>query len=92
MRSSEKDRPDVDQSPLQGRTVLITEKHRNRRIKGDGTLTIPPIVRKSVGLEMDWRDILPRDPVQVGDVWEADAETIARRLAVYLESGSRTFS
>lgn len=90
VRSSEKERPDVDQSPLQGRTVMITEKRRSRRIKGDGKLTIPPLVRKSVGLEMDWRDILPREPVRVGDVWEAEAETIARRLAVYLESGSRT--
>jgi len=90
VRSSEKERPDVDQSPLQGRTVQITENRRSRRIRGDGLLTIPPMVRKSVGLEMDWRDILPREPVRVGDVWEADAETIARRLAVYLESGSRT--
>jgi len=90
VRSSENDRPDVDQSPLQGRTVTITEKRRNRRIRGDGRVTIPPIVRKSVGLEMDWRDILPRDPVAEGDRWEADAEMIARRLAVYLESGSRS--
>lgn len=90
VRSTENDRPDVDQSPLQGRTVTIVEKRRSRRIRGDGSVTIPPIVRKSVGLEMDWRDILPRDPVHIGDVWEADAEMIARRLAVYLESGSRS--
>ncbi|MHC4450240.1 MAG: hypothetical protein ACYS0E_08905 [Planctomycetota bacterium] len=90
VRSTENERPDVDQSPLQGRTVTIVEKRRSRRIRGDGTMTIPPIVRKSVGLEMDWRDILPRDPVHIGDKWEADAEMIARRLAVYLESGSRS--
>ncbi|MHC4938832.1 MAG: hypothetical protein ACYTHK_07685 [Planctomycetota bacterium] len=90
VRSSENERPDVDQSPLQGRTVTIIEKRRSRRIKGDGSMTIPAIVRKSVGLEMDWRDILPRDPVHVGDTWEADAEVLARRMAVYLESGSRS--
>jgi len=90
VRVSGKDRPDVVQSPLQGRTVIISEHGRNRRVRSQDNMNIPTIVRKSIGLEMDWRDILPRDPVQVGDKWEADAQRIAHRIAVYLDSGTRS--
>jgi len=90
VRVSGKDRPDVDQSPLQGRTVIISERARNRRVRSQDNMNIPTIVRKSIGVEMDWRDILPRDPVQVGDKWEADAERLAHRIAVYLDSGTRS--
>jgi hypothetical protein len=90
VRVSGKQRPDVDQSPLQGRKVTITERGRTRRVKCTEGLVVPPIVRKSVGVELDWRDILPREAVKVGDKWEADAERLARRIAVYLDSGTRS--
>ena len=89
VRNSERGRPDVDQNPLQGHTVIITERRRSRSIRATKGLAIPPFVRKTVGIEIDWRDVLPRERVQVGDAWEADAEAFARRLAPYLDSGSR---
>ena len=48
-------------------------------------------VRKTLGMEIDWRDVLPREPVYVGDRWEADAEAVARRIAPYLDSGSKSY-
>lgn len=90
VRLSGKERPDVDQSPLQGRKVIITERGRVRRVSSVDNLVVPQIVRKSIGVELDWRDILPREPVKVGDKWEADAERLARRIAVYLDSGTRS--
>jgi len=90
VRTSERDRPDIDQSPLQGSTVRITERRRRRSIRGEKGKVIPVFVRKTVGMEIDWRDVLPRDPVAVGDAWEADAEAITRRMAPYLDSGTRT--
>jgi len=89
VRDSERGRPDVDQNPLQGRTVFITERRRSRSIRAEKGLPVPTFVRKTVGIEIDWRDVLPRERVQVGDVWEADAEAFARRLAPYLDSGTR---
>ena len=95
VRTSERARPDVEQSPLQGATVTITEKRRRRSIRaktirGEPGVNIPSFVRKTVGLEIDWRDILPREPVKVGDIWDADSEAVTRRMAPYLDSGSRS--
>ena len=89
VRTSARGRPDVDQNPLQGRTVTITERRRRRSVRAGKAVKIPSFVRKTIGIEIDWRDVLPREPVAVGDAWEADAEAFARRLAPYLDSGSR---
>ena len=68
--------------------MTITERLRRRSVRAAKGLKIPSFVRKTIGIEIDWRDVLPREPVAVGDAWEADAEAFARRLAPYLDSGS----
>jgi len=90
VRASDRARPDVEQSPLQGAKVTITEKRRRRSIRAGKGVSVPGFVRKTVGMEIDWRDILPRESVAVGDIWDADCESVARRMAPYLDSGSRS--
>jgi len=89
-RDSETDRPSVYQSPLQGREVKIVERRRRRDVKLQGRGAMDPIVRRTVGLELDWRDVFPEDPVRPGDAWDAEAGALGRRLAAYLNCGSRT--
>jgi len=90
VKSSDQDRPTVFQSPMQGRTVLIRERRRRRDIQLEGRGSVDPIVRRIVGMEMDWRDIFPDHPVGVGDSWDGDSVALARRLAAYLSCGTRT--
>ncbi|MEM8884096.1 MAG: hypothetical protein AAGD14_08520 [Planctomycetota bacterium] len=90
VRDDDRGRAQIDRSPLQGHELTIKENLRSRRVRSKLPFTIPPLVRKSIGVEMDWRDILPREPIQVGDRWQADAESIAARLAPYFDSGNRS--
>ncbi|MDH3592366.1 MAG: hypothetical protein OER88_10835 [Planctomycetota bacterium] len=82
-------RKTVSQSPLQGRVVKIRETQRRRDIKLEGRGTIDPLVRRTVGMEIDWRDLLPDDPVKPGDQWNPEVTTLSRRLAAYLNCGPR---
>ncbi|MHC4550845.1 MAG: hypothetical protein ACYTEZ_18980 [Planctomycetota bacterium] len=89
-REAAEARPNVYQSPLQGREVVVRERNRRREVKLDGRGVVDPLVRQTAGIEIDWRDIFPEDPVGPGDVWDADATALSRRLAAYLQSGSRS--
>ncbi|HEX5137644.1 MAG TPA: hypothetical protein VFY93_11760 [Planctomycetota bacterium] len=89
-RGADDARPDVYKSPLQGQKVQIMERGHRREIKTAGKGAIDPIVRRTVGMEIDWRDILPEDPVLPGDTWEADAGALSRALGAYLNCGSRS--
>ena len=51
---------------------------------------IDAVARRTIGIEMDWRDILSDDPVAPGDTWTADSAAVARRLAVHFDCGART--
>lgn len=82
--------PSVHQSPLQGRTVIMTERRRRRDVKLQGRGSVDNLVRRTAGLELDWRDVFPTDPVGPGDSWEGDADALARRIAPYLNIGSRS--
>jgi len=86
----ENGRPNVYQSPMQGRRVKITENRRRREVEAAGRGAVDPAVRRTAGLELDWRDAFPTDPVAPGDAWEADASALGRRLAAYLDCGNRT--
>jgi len=88
-RSSDSPRPEVRKSALQGRTVLLTEKARRRSVRLKEGGPIDPLVRRTAGLELDWRDILPDKPVGPGDQWQAEARALARRLAPHLDCGTR---
>jgi hypothetical protein len=88
-RASKRERPHVEQSALQGEKVVIRERRRRREVKLEGAGAVDPIVRATVGIEIDWRDIFPDDAVGPGDTWKADATALSRRLAAYLDSGHR---
>ncbi len=90
VRSSENDRPVTLQSPVQGCTVQIEEKRRRREVTMQGQ-AVDNFVRRTVGIEIDWRDIFPDEPVAPGDAaWEADSGALARRLAAYLDCGTHS--
>jgi len=89
-RNSETDRPVTFQSPVQGRTVQIEEKRRRREVSMQGQ-AVDNFVRRTVGIEIDWRDIFPDEPVAPGDAaWDADSGALARRLAAYLDCGTQS--
>lgn len=89
-RGADDARPDVRQSPLQGQKIEIRERGHRRDLKVGGKGTIEPIVRRTAGMEIDWRDIFPEDPVRPGDTWEAEAGALSRALAAYLNCGTRS--
>jgi hypothetical protein len=89
-RTSADSRPDVHQNPLQGQKVRLLERAHRRDLKLEGRGAIDTTVRRTAGMELDWRDILPEDPVQPGDAWDADAGSLARALAAYLSCGTRS--
>lgn len=88
-RTGDQSRPDVYQSPLQGQKVEIRERAHRRDVKVVGTGTVEPLVRRTAGMEIDWRDVLPEDPVRPGDTWEGDAGSLSRALGAYLNCGTR---
>jgi hypothetical protein len=88
-RNDETDRPSVDRSPLAGKQVMIQESGRRRDVKCEERGLVDARLRRTVGLEIDWRDIFPRDPVRVGDAWKADCDAVSRRLAAYLDIGTK---
>jgi hypothetical protein len=90
VRDSEKGRPVVHQSPTQQKTVIIREDARRRDVKLVGRGALDPIVRRIVGMEMDWRDIFPEGKITVGDKWKTDATALGQRLAAYLTTGQRS--
>ena len=90
MRDSEKGRPAVHRSPMQGKSVIIRENARRREVRMAGRGAVDPVVRRIVGMEMDWRDIFPEGPIRVGDSWEGDGTALGQRLAVYLTTGQRS--
>jgi len=80
----------VYRSPLQGRKVTLLERNRRREIKLDGRGSVGSLLRRTAGIEIDWRDIMPDEPVAPGDKWEGDGAALARRMAAYLECGTRS--
>ncbi|MFI5403387.1 MAG: hypothetical protein ACHQ1G_10650 [Planctomycetota bacterium] len=88
-RKGDETRPDVYQSPLQGQKVELKERSHRREAKVAGRGTIDPLVRRTIGMEMDWRDIFPEDPVRPGDSWDSDAAALSRSVAAYLNCGTR---
>jgi len=88
-RNGDETRPDVYQSPLQGQEVEIKERGHRRELKVVGKGTIEPLVRRTAGMEIDWRDIFLEDPVRPGDSWDADAGALSRALGAYLNCGTR---
>jgi hypothetical protein len=88
-RKGDETRPDVYQSPLQGQKVELKERSHRREAKVAGRATIDALVRRTIGMEMDWRDIFPEDPVRPGDSWESDAAALSRSVAAYLNCGTR---
>jgi hypothetical protein len=88
-RTGDEARPDVYQSPLQGQKVQLRERAHRRDLRVGGRGTIEPLVRRTAGMEIDWRDIFPEDPVRPGDAWDADAAALSRALGAYLNCGTR---
>ena len=89
-RDLETGRPNVRQSPMQGRSVVIRESRRKREVVLSGRGSIDSRISRTAGMELDWRDVFPEEPVGIGDTWSADARRLARRLAVYLKCGTRS--
>lgn len=89
-RASDEERPNVYQSPLQGRTIVMKDSVRRRELTLKGRGAIDSLVRRTAGMDFDWRDIFPEDPVGPGDSWEAESTNLGRRLAAYLECGNRS--
>ena len=90
LRTGKNGRPEIIRSPLSGRKVTIRERNRRREVKADGSFDVDPLMRRTIGLEIDWRDILPDDPVAPGDTWKADTTALARRIAAHLDAGTRS--
>lgn len=88
-RNSEHGRPTVHNSPMRERSVIIRENRRRRDVQMVGRGVIDPLVRRVVGMEIDWRDIFPEDAVGPGDVWDAEVTALGRRMAAYLRCGTR---
>lgn len=89
LRAGDQDRPTVVQSPLSGKSVRIEEQGRRRLVTVQGRDAVDDLLRRTAGIEIDWRDILPDDPVAPGDVWEADAAALVKRLDAYLSTNQR---
>jgi len=70
--------------------VQLIERNRRRDVKVKGGGTVDQVVKRTAGLELDWRDIFPNDPVSAGDAWDADSSALARRIAPYLDIGNRS--
>jgi len=84
-------RPEIYQSPLQGQKVELRERHRRRDLKvAGGRGTVDALVRRTAGMELDWRDIFRDEPVRPGDSWDAEVGGLARAVAAYLNSGTRS--
>jgi hypothetical protein len=90
IRSDKLGRPEIIRSPLSGRTVVIREKNRRREVRARGADQVDAVTRRTIGIEMDWRDILSDDPVAPGDTWTADSAALARRIAAHFDCGTRT--
>jgi len=88
-RKGDETRPDVLQSPLQGQKVEIKERAHRREVKLGSRGAVDPLVRRTIGMEIDWRDIFPEDPVRPGDTWDSDAGALSRALGAYLNCGTR---
>ncbi len=89
VQTSASERKTVQKSPLKGRVVKIKEQRRRRELKLEGRGSIDPFVRRTAGIEIDWRDVLPDEPVRPGDEWTADVSSLTRRFAAYLNCGTR---
>jgi hypothetical protein len=89
-RNGDDARPDVYQSPLQGQKVELKERSHRRELKAAGNAAVEQLVRRTAGMEIDWRDIFPEDPVSPGDSWDADALALSRALGAYLNCGTRS--
>jgi len=91
--SADPDRKEVLRTPNHGRTFRITEQNRKRTIAAgpeDGGPEPDNFTRQTAGVDLDWRDILPDHVIHPGDNWDADATTLARRFAPYMDCGRQT--
>lgn len=87
------DRKEVLRTPNHGRTLRITEQNRRRTVApgaDEGGAEPDPFTKQTAAVDLDWRDILPDDPVRPGDSWDADATALARRFAPYLDCGRQS--
>lgn len=89
VRAGDAARPEIYQNDLQGQKVELKERNHRRDVKLANRGPVDPMVRRTVGMEIDWRDVFPEDPVRPGDVWEADANALSRSLGAYLNCGTR---
>ena len=87
--NSSLERKIVQKSPLKGRVVKIKEQRRNRILALEGRGGIDSLVRRTAGIEIDWRDAMPDEPVRPGDEWTPDVSALTRRFAAYLNCGTR---
>lgn len=90
VRKRDETRPVVYQSLLQGQKVELKERGHRRDVKLAGHGTVEPLVRRTIGMEIDWRDIFPEDPVRPGDTWDSEAGALSRSLGAYLNCGTRS--
>ena len=90
VQSDENKRKTLKWSPMNGRTVRISERARKRDVKLDGRGVVDAFTRRTVGMEIDWRDIFIDRPVGPGDEWDAETVALGRRMAAYLNSGDKS--
>lgn len=90
IRNDETKRKVLERSPMNGRTVRILERSRKREVKLEGRGVVDAFTRRTVGMEIDWRDVFQDYPVGPGDVWDAETVTLGRRMAAYLACGDKS--
>ncbi len=90
VRSAGEEKARVVRSPLSGRTVELRERRRRIEMKlKEGQDAIEGIVRRTIAIELAWRDAMPDYAVKPGDSWKAEAGDLSQKLAAYLETGHR---
>ena len=90
IKNDETKRKVLEWSPMNGRTVRILERARKREVKLEGRGVVDAFTRKTIGMELDWRDLFQDYPVGPGDVWDAETVALGRRMAVYLACGDKS--
>ncbi len=90
VRSAGEEKARVVRSPLSGRTLELRERRRRIELKfKEGEGTIEGIVRRTIAMELAWRDAMPDYAVKPGDSWKAEAGDLSQKMAAYLETGHR---
>jgi hypothetical protein len=90
IKNDETKRKVLEWSPMNGRTVRILERARKREVKLEGRGVVDAFTRKTIGMELDWRDLFQDYPVGPGDAWDAETFALGRRMAAYLSCGDKS--